>query len=490
MARGVYPSGQPERAENPRVSPKRALPVTCSAGSRQRDASATQGGRALPSADVPPDDDKRELALRLIGAQGVIPTSRLSRLGRAAGAVLRSGRLARASRRTGKSGSAEIDPATLTRVVESIGELKGIAMKAGQLLSYIDIALPEELRAALSVLQTHSQSMPWERVEEIVRADLGDAADELLAHCDTLPIAAASIGQVHRARLADGTRVAVKVQYPEIERAIAADFGPASLATGVISIIYPNAKTDAFVREARERFLEECDYVHEAHCQARFARLFADHPVLSVPAVHDRFCARHVLTTTYVPGASFDAFVATDPDQATRDRIGAALFEFYVGTLFQHGLYNCDPHPGNYLFSDDGHVAMLDYGCTREFDADYVEKLARLTRAVHADTREALHASFLELGMVRPGKKYDFSTARDLVRAFYGPMLDDRTQPIDLGAAMDMRRVIDGKQQLMKLGVPGEFLFLFRIRFGLMSVLARLGARANWYRLEESYLDA
>jgi predicted unusual protein kinase regulating ubiquinone biosynthesis (AarF/ABC1/UbiB family) len=426
--------------------------------------------------------EKDDIARRLLGEVAAIPTSRLGRLGRAAGAVLRGGRLARSS--------GELDPAALARIVTSLGELKGIAMKAGQLMSYVDIALPDELKSALAVLQTHSQAMPWATVAEIVRRDLGDAASELLAECDPTPIAAASIGQVHRARLADGTPVAVKVQYPEIERAIEADFGPTAVARRVIPLIYPHAKADAFIDEARARFLEECDYLHEARLQARFATLFAQHPALRVPAVHRALCSRHVLVTTFMAGAGFDAFLATDPDAATRDRIGVALFEFYVGTLFRHGLYNCDPHPGNYLFASDGAVVMLDYGCTREFDAAYVEKLARLTRAVHADTQGALHASFVELGMVQPGRKYDFATARDLVRAFYGPMLENRVQHIDLGAAMSMRRVIDGKRELMKLGIPGEFLFLFRIRFGLMSVLAALGARANWYELEESFVAA
>ena len=132
---------------------------------------------------------------------------------------------------------------------------------------------------------------------------------------------------------------------------------------------------------------------------------------------------------------------------------------------------------------------MLDYGCTREFESAFVDKLAELTRAVHRDERKRLHRAFLDLGMVQDGRPYDFDTARGLMRSFYGPMLRDVVQPIDLGEAMSMRQVFDSKRELMKLRLPGEFLFLFRIRFGLMSVLARLGARANWYRLERDWAD-
>jgi predicted unusual protein kinase regulating ubiquinone biosynthesis (AarF/ABC1/UbiB family) len=139
----------------------------------------------------------------------------------------------------------------VAKVASSLGELKGLAMKVGQILSYIDVALPEELRAALSVLQTHSPPMPTERVRGILSAELGEGAAELLASLEDTPLAAASIGQVHRARLADGTRAAVKVQYPEVERAIAADFAPAAVGSHLAALFSPGAKVDALVREAR-----------------------------------------------------------------------------------------------------------------------------------------------------------------------------------------------------------------------------------------------
>jgi predicted unusual protein kinase regulating ubiquinone biosynthesis (AarF/ABC1/UbiB family) len=432
---------------------------------------------------------KAALMQRLLGSHGALPTSALGRLGRTAGAALRSGRLLLGGGRRTAEEETPLELEALAKIVGSLGELKGIAMKAGQLMSYIDVALPEELRAALSVLQTHAQPMPFEQVRGILRAELGERAEELLASMEETPLAAASIGQVHRARLADGTRVAVKVQYPEIDRAIEADFGPAAAGSRIALLLYPGAKgVDAVLREARERFLEECDYLHEARCQRRFAETFAGHPVLRVPEVHEAFCSRRVLTTRFMEGEGLEAFLAREPSPELRDRLGQALFEFYVGALFQHRLYNCDPHPGNYLFQSEGAVVMLDYGCTRLFEPEFVCKLARLTRAVHRDTRDALHASFVELGMVREGQRYDFETARGLVRAFYGPMLRDETRTLELGEARSLRQLADSKRQLMKLHLPGEFLFLFRIRFGLMSVLARLGARANWYRLEEEYV--
>ena len=210
--------------------------------------------------------------------------------------------------------------------------------------------------------------------------------------------------------------------------------------------------------------------------------------MITVPAVHETWCSGRVLTTSWLDGARFDDFLAADPEQEVRDRVGEALFGFYVGSLFEHGLYNCDPHPGNYVFLADGRIGVLDYGCTREFEPAFVANLAQLTRSVHSDDRDELHAAFVALGMVSENKKYDFDTARRLVRSFYGPMLRDEVQQVELGEALRMRDIARSKRQLLKLQLPGEFLFLFRIRFGLLSVLEKLGARANWYRLERQWV--
>lgn len=433
-----------------------------------------------------PKSLRDDLKQRLLSGGAEIPTSPMGRLGRVAGTMLRIGRSLRAQQRHGND---SLDVETIAKIVESIGRLKGIGMKAGQIMGYMDLALPDELREALAVLQTHAQPMPIERVREILGAELGDRAIVLLDGLEASPIAAASIGQVHRARLPDGTKVAVKVQYPEVKQAILGDFKPAAFGVAISSWVYPGARIEDFIAEAKARFIEECDYLHEAAAQRRFGLLYDGHPVLVIPSVYDGYCSGRVLTSRWIDGSHLEEFMAREPSQTTLDRIGEALFGFYVGSLFEHGIYNCDPHPGNYLFLDDGRVAILDYGCTRAFDPAFVGKLARLTHAVHRDEPQLLHSSFLELGMVQKSQVYDFDTARGLIRAFYGPLLRDVVQPIDLGEAKGMREFFERKRELMKLRLPGEFLFLFRIRFGLMSVLARLGARANWYRLERRLVE-
>jgi predicted unusual protein kinase regulating ubiquinone biosynthesis (AarF/ABC1/UbiB family) len=429
---------------------------------------------------------REDLERRLLAIGSKLPTSSLGRLGRTALAGLRGGRLAWRS----KGAEAALDVDALAAIVTSVGQLKGVAMKAGQLLSYLDLPLPPELRSALAVLQTHSPSMPFERVTEIVTRELGAHAPPLLARMDPAPAAAASIGQVHRSALPDGTGVAVKVQYPDIETAIKNDFRSAAVATSFVGLLIPRGNVDGIVGEVRRAILEECDYEREASYQQRFGRIYAAHPTLMVPAVHETFCSRHVLTTTWVDGTRFDTFLASSPPQSERDRLGEALFEFYVGTLFRHGLYNWDPHPGNYIVERDGHLGMLDYGSTREFDGVFVRKLAALTRAVHSDDREALHRALVEFGMVREGKAYDYDTARTLLRSFYGPMLRNEVLAIERGEAVPLRTVLETKRELLKLHLPAEFLFVLRIRFGVMSVLAQLGARANWYELERRFAES
>jgi predicted unusual protein kinase regulating ubiquinone biosynthesis (AarF/ABC1/UbiB family) len=430
---------------------------------------------------------RQELERRLLALDAELPTSSIGRLGRTAVAGLRGARLALRAKGTGENLQ---DLESLVALATSMGQLKGLAMKVGQLMSYLELDLPPELTAALAVLQTHSPPMPFERVAEIVTADLGQQATPLLAQMSSSAVAAASIGQVHRATLPTGDDVAVKIQYPGIDAAIAGDFRPAALATPFVKLLGPGASVDAVLNEARRALLEECDYEREARYEERFARIYADHATIAVPRVHSRYCSRRVLTTTWMEGLRFDDFLATNPPQSERDRLGEAIFEFYVGTLFRHALYNWDPHPGNYIFQRDGRIAMLDYGSTREFDRAFVRKLAALTRAAHTDTREALHRALVDLGFVRDGKTYDFATARKLVRSFYGPMLRDETVAVEHGEAKPFGAVLESKRQLLKLHLPGEFLFIIRIRFGVMSVLAKLGARANWHRLERRFAES
>jgi hypothetical protein len=335
---------------------------------------------------------------------------------------IRGGVLALLFKLRGRSISAG-DTESIHRLVASLGKLKGVAMKMGQHLSYVDTSIPDEVRAALAALQTHSQPMSMTRVTKIIRDELGAKASALIDSMDPLPIASASIGQVHRARLPNGTAVAVKVQHPGVLESIDSDFGPASVAARLASWVYPSAQIDDFVREARARVLDECDYRAEARHQITLAAKLAGHPTLVIPTVHPAYCSDRVLTTDLIEGIHPDEFLASDPSEEQRSQLGNALFEFYVGSLLKWNILSGDPHPGNYLRCADGRIAIIDHGCTRTLGADG-ERRGAIVRVFDAPDRPSAYKAIAALG--------------------------------------------------------SDSLLLLRIRFGLESMLARLGTRTTW----------
>jgi predicted unusual protein kinase regulating ubiquinone biosynthesis (AarF/ABC1/UbiB family) len=279
--------------------------------------------------------------------------------------------------------------------------------------------------------------------------------------------------------------LAVKVRHPGVEAAIRADFRSANLGKVLARLLAPGAEVDELVAEAAARFLEECDYVQEAHRQRRFGELFAGHPVLTIPAVHAAWCSGRVLTSTWHDGVGLEDFVKR-ATQAQRDAAGRALYEFYLGSLYRHGLFNADPHPGNLLFDAAGRVVVLDHGCVREFDPPTVAALAELSAAVRAGDDARIRAALLSLGVERPDGP-GFEVTRRLLRGFYEPVLKAGVRPMVAAVSLDMREVTRSKRSMMQLRLPGKLLFLFRIRFGLYAVLARLGANLDWQALEAEF---
>lgn len=423
---------------------------------------------------------RTSLAERL-SAERELPVSTLARIRRTAATALGGGQLL-----VDRVLSRPTDARTMASIVSPLAELKGLAMKMGQMLSYMDASVPQPTRAALSVLQTQAHPLPFQQIRAVIERGLRDRAAGLLDRLEPKPLSVASIGQVHRSTLEDGTPVAVKVQYPQIERAIDDDFGPASFGSAFAGFFYPNAKL--FAREAKSRFLGECDYRREARHQERFRELFCEHDTIYVPHVHPNYSSRRVLTSDLVEGVHLEEFLSTNPDQDERDRLGQALYDFYIGSIFQHEIYNCDPHPGNYLFCPDGRIALLDFGCCAELQPGFVRGLARLTRAVHAGDDEGLYRAMVELGIITSEQAYDPEIVRRLMHAFCGLLRDEATV-FEQNATSRIRETLRSTWQLAHLSLPGEFLFLMRLRLGVTAVLARLGARANWYRSEQEYLE-
>lgn len=409
-----------------------------------------------------------------------VPATALGRLRRTAGAAARMGGAHLLGRLRG-NGDADLE--AVHRLVVSLGQLKGVAMKLGQLLSYLETSMPPELRELLAVLQKNSQPTPFTSIERVLREELGASAEALLARLERAPVATASIGQVHRATLEDGRAVAVKVQHPNISEAIRADFRSAQTGKTLVKLFAPSANAAAMIDEAERMFLEECDYRLELRRQQQFAGLYAGDADVSIPAAHPEWSSDKVLTTEWRDGLGWERFLEV-ASPAAKDHAGEALYRFYVGTVYRHGLFNGDPHPGNLLFDPDGRLTVLDFGCVREFDPATVEALKRLSVAVRADDAVAMRSAFVALGAKEPKGAVELETIRRLLRGFFGPVLVPGKRRVRADDSFELREVLRDKRAMLQLRIPAQLLFLFRIRFGLHSLLARLGAEADWSALE------
>lgn len=384
-------------------------------------------------------------------------------------------------------GKAERGMELASDMLRTFSEMRGVTMKLGQMLSYLDDALPPEARKVLAVLQRDVSPMPYEDVEKIIVAELGKKVEELFATFDKTAIAAASIGQVHRATLKDGTEVAVKVQYPGIDRAMAADLKNARVMSMFNRVFFFNTDTQAILNELEERFLDECNYQKEADYQEEYGRRFEHHPWIVVPKVHRAFSARRVLTTTFAHGRTFYEWLASNPSPEDRARVTRLFYRFYIGSFYMDGLFNCDPHPGNYLFQDDGKVVFLDYGCSRRFPDDRRLLWIGFCRSVYEDNSAEMVRLGKQIGFF-PDDSFDLPSFRELMRYMYEPYLEDAPFDFKRHRPQDtFKRMFVDNPNLFKLNMPADAVFLNRIGFGLVSLLAEIGSSLNCLQYASHY---
>jgi predicted unusual protein kinase regulating ubiquinone biosynthesis (AarF/ABC1/UbiB family) len=364
-------------------------------------------------------------------------------------------------------------------LVKQLGSLKGLVMKVGQMASYLPGALPDEAQQILSQLQAESVAMTYERVAEVIAAELGAAPDALFDEFEKTPFAAASIGQVHRARF-KGQPVAVKVQYPGIEEVLKSDLGTIGFMTKMTTMGSP-IDGKALVTELKDRILEECDYELEARNQAELTSLLGNDPEVRIPRVFAERSSRRVLTTEYVEAIRFNRFVE-EGSRAAKNRAAENIFRTCWNSLFIHGVYNGDPHPGNYLFHEDGRVVLLDFGCVRRFDESFIETWKTFARGVLDGDRPSFEARFRALGLVGKEKGFDYDHQWEITRYLYKPFLEANpyfTYTDDYVKESYGLMLFDNPNQ-RRTACPPEWLLLNRLQWGLNAVLAKLHATAPW----------
>ena len=388
---------------------------------------------------------------------------------------------------------------TALKMVSVLGEMKGAAMKLGQLASFIDTEfLPPEYaeiyHEQLAKLRTSAPPMPWESVRKVLDEEYRDEGlDEIYADFEEEAFAAASIGQVHRATLIDGRKVAVKIQYPGVAEALEADLANAGMLVRLAKALAPGLDAKAVAEELRERVLEELDYEYEAQNQRAFARAYRGHPFIYVPDVLTRLSHRRVLVTEFVEGKGFEEVKELGDDE--RSRFGEIVFRFCFGSIYHLQHFNADAHPGNYILMADGRVAFLDFGMTKKLDADQIELEQAAVDAAARKDPEALRLALHDLGFVKKPSKLDAERLMDHVMLVGGWYLEDREYTVSKRRVMKViEATSDPRSEYYDLmrreSVPAEELMGRRMETGVLAVLAQLGATRNWHRIMREWVYA
>ena len=365
-----------------------------------------------------------------------------------------------------------------TSMLAELDQLKGFAMKLGQMVSYLDTSLPPKAQKILAKLQSNSKPMEWKTIRSLIEAELGSDPHDVFDEFAETPMAAASIGQVHRAKK-DGTELAVKVQYPEIRELLAADMKSITKLSKLALMMFP-LDGEALANELTIRMKEECDYEAEAKNQRLFAEIVEPWPDSSVPDVFPELSSGRVLTSRLVHQKQFYDFLETASQEA-KNRAGAAIFRFSFQSIFEHGIYNADPHPGNYLFSEDGEVTFLDFGCIKRFPANLVDIWKRIAASVLASDFPTFKVAITEAGMVANEKKMKYEDQWEAMQSLYAPMLAEKPFTItqDLISEINDRVLFQNKNKRY-MTMPADWLFVNRLQWGLYSVLALLGAEVDY----------
>ena len=391
----------------------------------------------------------------------------------------------------------DVDPADQAAdLARMLGGLKGPLMKIAQLAATVPDVLPPEYAFELQKLQSNAPPMGWAFVRRRMRAELGADWEKRFRSFEHQPAAAASLGQVHRAVTHEDITVAAKLQYPDMELAVAADVSQLTAILAVQRRFSPEIDTREILKELRERLGEELDYEREAKHMRLYGSVLADAPEVHVPVALPDLSARRLLTMTWLEGKPLLAYV--NHPQEERNRIAAALFKAWWRPFARIGVIHGDPHLGNYtIFEEDGQAAglnLLDYGCIRIFPQSFVEGVMELYRGFQTDDRKRVAAAYATWGFKNLTDEL-VDTLSVWARFIYGPLLDDRVRTVADGVAPHLygrREVWKVKQGLgpnRRLTIPREFVLMNRAAVGLGAVFLHLKAELNFHQMFEAEIQ-
>ncbi len=374
-----------------------------------------------------------------------------------------------------------------------LGGLKGPLMKVAQFLSTVPDALPEEYAAELAQLQANAPAMGWSFVKRRMAGELGPDWQSRFAEFSQTAAAAASLGQVQRARLLDGTEVACKLQYPDMTSTVEADLRQLRLAMSLYKRMESAIQSDDIYTELAARLREELDYRREAAQMRLYGAMLQDDPRVSVPAPVESHSTGRLLTMTWLEGRGLQACLDEGMTQEARDQLAVAIFHAWYVPFYRYGVIHGDPHLGNYQVRADNGLNLLDFGTIRVFPPRFPGGVIELYQAIRDNDMDRAHHAYEQWGFTDLSRE-KMEILNEWARFVYEPLLQDRVRLIsEAGDSNYGRSVAQGVHEGLKRtgGVrpPREFVLMDRSAIGLGSVFLRLRAKLNWSRLFHELIE-
>ncbi len=376
-------------------------------------------------------------------------------------------------------------------LLAALGHLKGPLMKIGQILATVPEALPPEYARAFQELQSNAPPMGWPFVRRRMKAEWGADWESKFKSFEHESVAAASLGQVHKAVTHKGQDIACKLQYPDMKTAIETDLNQLKVIFSLYEKYDSTISTQHIHTELTARLHEELDYRRESrHCKL-YAHILKDEPGVHVPEVIDDLSTDRLLCSTWMDGEKILNFVDAPAEQ--RNKLALNMFRAWYVPLYYYGIIHGDPHLGNYSVREDDSINLFDFGCVRVFRPEFVGGVIDLYHALMTnDESRAVHA--YETWGFDGLNKEQIETLNIWARFLYGPVMEDKVRTIGevSGGVYGRETAEEVHKRLQKLGgitVPREFVFMDRAALGLGSVFLHLKAEINWYRLFNEMID-
>ena len=381
------------------------------------------------------------------------------------------------------------------QLTQALGNLKGPLMKVGQILATIPEALPPEYAKDFQSLQSNAPPMGWPFVKRRMKSELGDGWESKFKSFEHTAAAAASLGQVHKAIMHDGTNVACKLQYPDMASAIVADLNQLKIIFSIYETYDKSIHTKHIHEELTARLHEELDYALEARHSKMYEWMLRDEENVHVPKIIDELSTPRLLTSTWLEGDKILNYV--DADAGTRNTLAMNMFRAWYVPLYYYGIIHGDPHLGNYSVRKDLSINLLDFGCIRVFPPKFVGGVIDLYHSLmNNDIAGSVHA--YETWGFKNLSREQIETLNIWARFLYSPLLEDKVRPIgEVTNGVFGREIAQKVHEKLRASsktdgsvtIPREFVFMDRAALGLGSVFLHLKAEVNWYRVFNDMID-